>query len=116
VLGAWFAVTETDRLPRFRDTWLGISAMTYVLFAALIMWARDWPLAGLAPQFLVAPFTPKALEELTPYRIAHLIALLYLFTCPLPVSGASRIFGCCVLPCYAARNGFPSSAPACFFP
>jgi OpgC protein len=58
--------------------------MTYVLFAALIMWAHDWPLAGLAPQFLVDLFTAKALEELTPYRIVHLIALLCLFTRAFP--------------------------------
>jgi hypothetical protein len=90
--------------------------MTYVLFAALIMWAHDWPLAGLAPQFLVDLFTAKALEELTPYRIVHPIALLYLFTRAFPpVSGASRISGCCVLCSYAARNGFLSSAPARFF-
>jgi OpgC protein len=73
-----------DQMPRFRDTWLWIPAMTYVLFAALIMWAHDWPLAGLAPQFLVDLFTAKALEELTPYRIVHPIALLYLFTRAFP--------------------------------
>jgi hypothetical protein len=84
VLGARFAITDTDQLPRFRDTWLRIPAITYVLFAAFIMRAHDWPLAGLVPQFLVDLFTPKALEELTPYRIAHLIALLYLFTCACP--------------------------------
>jgi hypothetical protein len=80
VLGAWFAATDTDQMPRFRDIWLWIPAMSYVLFAALITWAHNWPLAGLVPRFLVDLFTPKALEELTPYRIAHLIALLYLFT------------------------------------
>jgi hypothetical protein len=83
-LGAWFAATDTDQMPGFRDTWLWILATTYVLFAALIMRAHDWPLAGLVPQFLVNLFTPKALEELTPYRIMHLIALLYLFTRAFP--------------------------------
>jgi hypothetical protein len=84
VLGAWFAVTGTDQMPGFRDTWLRVPAMTYVLFAALIMRAHDWPLAGLVPQFLVDLFRPKALEELTPYRTVHLIALLYLFTRAFP--------------------------------
>jgi hypothetical protein len=84
VLGAWFAVTDTDQMPRFRDTWLWVPAMTYVLFAAFIMRAHDWPLARLVPLFLVDLFTPKALEELTPCRIVHLIALLYLFTRAFP--------------------------------
>ena len=86
VLGAWFALKGARLTRSLRELpVLRILAMSYVVFALAIMVAGRIPaIASLVPDFLPKSFAPNGREDLAPYRLVHMLALVFLFTWLVP--------------------------------
>jgi hypothetical protein len=86
VLGAWFAIDGSRYVrPMQQLAPLRWVALVWLLFALLITAAGSMPqLASLMPDILLSPFTPNDKENLAPWRVLHLLALAFLFTCYVP--------------------------------
>ena len=86
VLGAWFAVDGHRHVHTMQESaLLRQVALAWLVFALLITVAGKIPqLANLIPDVVLKPFTPNDKENLAPYRVLHLLALAFLFTCYVP--------------------------------
>ena len=83
VLGIWCALVGA-RLTRAASNvpLLRIAALLYLLFALVITIAGKNPaLASLIPDWLIGSFLPNDKENLALYRVLHLLAVAFLFTC-----------------------------------
>ena len=86
VLGAWFAIDGGRQLRAMRQSsLLRQLALAWLVFALLITVAGKMPqLANLIPDVVLHPFTPNDKENLAPYRVLHVLAVAFLFTCVVP--------------------------------
>jgi len=80
VFGAWLALEGTRRMRALQEiAVLRQLALAYLLFALLMAMAAKMPLLGtLLPDVVVSPFTQDGRENLSPYRVLHLLALVFI--------------------------------------
>jgi hypothetical protein len=85
-LGAWIAVGGAEAIqPIVRTRTVFWLAITYVVFALIVMTANHSPGVGnFLPAWMLEPFDPNDKTNLAPYRIVHLIALAIVVTRFLP--------------------------------
>lgn len=86
VFGAWLALKGTRLINAMQEiAVLRQLALAYLLFALLVTTAAKIPqLGALMPDFLMSPFTPNDRENLPPYRVLHLLALVFVASRWLP--------------------------------
>jgi hypothetical protein len=79
VLGAWLALNGTGRIRALQEiALLRQLALAYLLFALLVTIAPHVPqLDALLPDVLTSAFTPNDRANLPPYRVLHLLALVF---------------------------------------
>jgi hypothetical protein len=92
VLGAWFALIDARQMQTIRALQrlpiLRLMAWLYLVFALVVTVAGKFPQsAGIMPGFVVDSFLPNDKENVAPYRIVHLLALVFLFTYLVPANG-----------------------------
>jgi hypothetical protein len=86
VFGAWLALKGTRHIRAMQEiAILRQLALAYLLFALVITMAGNIPqLGALMPDFLMSPFTPGDRANLPPYRVLHLLALVFIASRWLP--------------------------------
>jgi len=79
VFGAWLALKGTSHIRAMQEmATLRQLALAYLVFALLVTMAPKIPqLGALMPDVLTSPFTPNDRENLPPYRVLHLLALVF---------------------------------------
>ena len=79
VLGAWLALNGTGRIRALQEiALLRQLALAYLVFALLVTIAPHVPqLDALLPDVLTSAFTPNDRANLPPYRVLHLLALVF---------------------------------------
>ena len=82
VLGAYLAVSGAKLVRVLQDLRvLRILALAYLVFAFLVTIAARVPAtASLMPDVLIGQFIPTDRDNLDPFRVLHLLALVLLFT------------------------------------
>ena len=80
VLGAWLALKGTKHVRAMQEIpLLRQLALAYLVLALLVTVAGKIPqLGALLPDALTSPFTPNDRESLPPFRVLHLLALIFL--------------------------------------
>ena len=80
VLGAWLALKGTKQVRAMQEIpLLRQLALAYLVLALLVTVAGKIPqLGALLPDALTSPFTPNDRESLPPFRVLHLLALIFL--------------------------------------
>ena len=86
VFGAWLALKGTSRIRALQEiAILRQLALAYLLFALVVVMAPKIPqLGALMPDVLSNTFTPADRENLPPYRVLHLLALVFVASRWLP--------------------------------
>ena len=119
VLGAWLSIGARQKngisaLQEFQI--LRVAAWLYLIFALVVTIAGRFPrIAGIVPDYLLEAFLPNERENLAPYRVLHFLALVFLFLTWCHGTGVDFDGKRCSRSPSVARNGYRSSAPACFF-
>ena len=120
VLGAWLASIGARQkngisaLQEFQI--LRVAAWLYLIFALVVTIAGDFPrIAGIVPDHLLEAFLPNERENLAPYRVLHFLALDFSLLTRCHGTGVDSDGKRCSRSPSVARNGYRSSAPACFF-
>jgi len=90
VFGAWLALQGTNRIRALQEiAILRQLALAYLVFALLVTIAPDIPqLGALMPDFLTSAFTPNDRANLPPYRVLHLLALVFVASRWIPADWA----------------------------
>jgi hypothetical protein len=80
VFGAWLALKGTRHIRAMQEiAILRQLALAYLLFALVVMMAPKIPqLGALLPDAVTSTFTPFDRENLPPYRVLHLLALVFI--------------------------------------
>ena len=86
VFGAWLALKGTRHIRALQEiAVLRQLALAYLVFALLVTMAEKIPqLSALMPDVLLNPFSPDDRENLPPYRVLHLLALVFIASRWLP--------------------------------
>jgi hypothetical protein len=86
VFGAWLALKGTSRIRALQEiAVLRQLALAYLLFALVVMMVPKFPqLGALIPDALTGMVTPDDRENLAPYRVLHLMALVFVASRWLP--------------------------------
>ena len=90
VFGAWLALKGTRHIRAMQEiAMLRQLALAYLVFALLVTMAGKIPqLGALMPDFLTSPFTPNDRANLPPYRVLHLLALVFVASRWIPADWA----------------------------
>jgi hypothetical protein len=80
VFGAWLALEGARHIRALQEiATLRQLALAYLLFALLVAMAAKLPMFGkLLPDVLMSPFAHDDRENLPPYRVLHLLALVFI--------------------------------------
>jgi hypothetical protein len=82
VLGAYLALNGAKLSRALQELWvMRMLAIAYLLFALLVtVAARDPAVGSMIPDFLIRPFVPTDRDNLGPFRVLHLLALVLLLS------------------------------------
>lgn len=88
VLGAWFALSNPSQI-RFvnrlqESTALRTAAWLYLFLALATTVAGNFPQTAIVPNLLRDLSSADDMENLTPHRVLHFLALALVFTCLIP--------------------------------